>query len=807
MSRFRDPRLAGAIASGVLLALAFPPFDVWPLAFCAIAALTLLTRDVRPARAARIGFGFGLGFFVVLLRWLHVIGYDAVLALAALEAAFLIPVAMAFALLSRRRDWWVWQPVVWVAGEALRARQPFGGLPWGRLAFAQADSPLAPLMAWAGAPGVTFAVAAGGCAVAVVVVAVRRLQVIPAVLAAGVFAGVLGAGALAPEPDGATPSLTVAVVQGNVPRPALTSRVAQQEAVFANHVGATHALAEAVRGGRARQPDLVIWPENSSDVDPFNRPDVAMSLNAVVDDIGAPTLVGAVLDAGPQYVRNAGILWNPGTGAARMYTKRHPVPFGEYLPMRPILEKLISRFSRIPRDFEPGRDPGVLDTAGTRIGGVICFEVAYDRLVRDVVRDGGRLLVVQTNNATYGRTGQPEQQLAIERLRAREHGRDMVVAATSGISAVLRADGSVAWQSGQFVDVVGVRQVALHSRLTPATRVGGWPELVLTLLGLIGIVTHRPGRRSTREGLTRSTVKNEAVDSQRSADATTVDGTAIGGEALTDKVTTAQPITPVVSEESSPGTILVLIPTYNEAQNLAGVLERLATAVPDAHVLVLDDNSPDGTGQIADEIAARDPRVNVLHRPGKAGLGAAYLAGFEWGLERGYSALVEMDADGSHRPEDLPRLIAALPEADLVLGSRWVPGGSVVNWPRSRRILSRGGTGYANLVLRLGIRDATGGFRVFRRETLEGLELAGVASQGYCFQIDLAARAVERGFRVVEVPITFVERELGASKMSRSIVFEALWRVTLWGLTGRRRRGKDAAQGAGAAVGSATRSR
>ncbi|MET9772502.1 polyprenol monophosphomannose synthase [Streptomyces sp. NPDC006415] len=233
------------------------------------------------------------------------------------------------------------------------------------------------------------------------------------------------------------------------------------------------------------------------------------------------------------------------------------------------------------------------------------------------------------------------------------------------------------------------------------------------------------------------------------------------------------------------GKVLVIIPTYNEVENIKPIVDRVRTAVPDADILVADDNSPDGTGKAADEIAAADDRVHVLHRKGKEGLGAAYLAGFAWGEEHGYGVLVEMDADGSHQPEELPRLLTALKGADLVLGSRWVPGGRVVNWPKSREVISRGGSLYSRLALGLSVRDVTGGYRAFRTETLSGLGLGEVASQGYCFQVDLARRAVEAGYHVVEVPITFVDREIGDSKMSRDILVEALWRVTGWGVTSR----------------------
>jgi dolichol-phosphate mannosyltransferase len=231
--------------------------------------------------------------------------------------------------------------------------------------------------------------------------------------------------------------------------------------------------------------------------------------------------------------------------------------------------------------------------------------------------------------------------------------------------------------------------------------------------------------------------------------------------------------------------VLVVIPTYNERDNLPGILDRVAAATPQAHVLVVDDGSPDGTGLLADERAAADPRVHVLHRSGKGGLGAAYVAGFGWGLARDYDALVEMDADGSHAPEQLPDLLAALDRADVVLGSRWTAGGTVVDWPRTRELLSRGGNAYTRLMLRLPVRDATGGYRVYRRQVLEAIDLGGVASQGYCFQVDLAWRAYQAGFRIVEVPIRFVERVAGASQMDRSIVSEALWRVTVWGMQAR----------------------
>lgn len=231
--------------------------------------------------------------------------------------------------------------------------------------------------------------------------------------------------------------------------------------------------------------------------------------------------------------------------------------------------------------------------------------------------------------------------------------------------------------------------------------------------------------------------------------------------------------------------VVTIIPTYNEIESLPLTLGRLRAAVPSSDVLIVDDNSPDGTGDLADRAAAADDQVHVLHRTGKEGLGAAYIAGFRWAMERKYDLLVEMDADGSHRPEQLQSLLDVVDEADLVIGSRWVRGGSVENWPLRRTLLSRAGSFYSRIMLGLPVRDITAGFRVFRRTTLEALDLSAVESVGYGFQVDMTFRVARLGLRIVEVPITFVERELGASKMSGNIVVEAILNVTRWGLHAR----------------------
>jgi dolichol-phosphate mannosyltransferase len=242
--------------------------------------------------------------------------------------------------------------------------------------------------------------------------------------------------------------------------------------------------------------------------------------------------------------------------------------------------------------------------------------------------------------------------------------------------------------------------------------------------------------------------------------------------------------------EAHPGTgcIAVIIPTYNERDNIHPITERVLSAIPEADLFIVDDNSPDGTGEIADELAAKDERIHVMHRRGKEGLATAYLTGFGAALDQGYPTIVEIDADCSHQPEELPRLLRGLASADVVLGSRWVPGGAALNWPRSRSILSRAGNAYARIMLGIPLHDMTGGYRIYRASALRKIGLENIESVGYCFQIDLARRSVLAGLKVAEVPITFVERARGASKMSGAIVSEALWRVTQWGIMSRLRR-------------------
>ncbi|WP_371501590.1 apolipoprotein N-acyltransferase [Kitasatospora sp. NBC_00374] len=502
------PRTGLAVLAGLLLAAAFPPYDLWPLSFVAVAALSLLTRGRGFRQGAWTGFALGLPFFLALLSWLRVIGWDATIGLSVVEALFLALLGGGLALTSRLPGWPLWAACLWVTQEWARDRLPLGGFPWGRLAFANTASPVTPLAALGGAPLVTFAVALGGTLLAWAALRVRRgpRRSFPlAALGAGGALTALLAGYLVPVPTAGDDTVKVALVQGNVAQPGMDF-LGRPMMVLNNHAAETERLAADVAAGRAPQPDLVIWPENSSDLDPYTDPAAYARIDEAVRRVGVPTLVGALVD-GPdlQHVQNNGIVWDPATGPGASYTKQHPVPFGEYVPFRAELSQVISRLQRVARDFYPGTHNGVMQVGPARIGDVICFEVAYDEIVRDTVNQGGRVLVVQTNNATYARSGQPEQQLAMSRLRAVEHGRAVLIAATSGISAVIAPDGSVVSRTEELTPAVLNASVPLRDGRTVADRLGAAPEWTLAVTGLLacgfaaaaGLRRRRSGGTST----------------------------------------------------------------------------------------------------------------------------------------------------------------------------------------------------------------------------------------------------------------------------------------------------------------------
>jgi apolipoprotein N-acyltransferase len=430
---------------------------------------------------------------VPLLSWTGIyVGPLPWLALAVTEALYFALLGAATALTSRLPGWPVWTAALWVADEALRGRWPLGGFPWGRLGFSQVDGPFTALAAYGGVPLVSFAVALAGTLLAAAVLALTRGRRRTAVLALAGAVAVPVVGALAGLPlAGASltaggPTRTVAVVQGNVPRAGLDFN-AQRRAVLDNHAAETEQLAAAVARGAAAQPDLVIWPENSSDIDPYDNDDAAAVITRAARAIGAPILVGAVVDGPGRYISNTGIVWDPVTGPGDTYVKQHPVPLAEYVPARSFF-RFFSSDVDLVHDFVQGTEVGNLDVGGAAVGDVICFEVAYDGLVGDVVDGGAGMIVVQTNNATFGFTDESAQQLAMSRLRAVEFGRTVVVAATSGISAVVAPDGSVVRRSELFTADTFVEEIAQRDSRTVAERLDAGPEWALTALGVGAVV-------------------------------------------------------------------------------------------------------------------------------------------------------------------------------------------------------------------------------------------------------------------------------------------------------------------------------
>jgi apolipoprotein N-acyltransferase len=510
-----------ALAGGFALVLAFPGYDLVWLAPLGPAALALAVHGRRFRSGLWLGLVFGLAFFVPLLSWTGIyVGPFPWLALAVWEAVHLAVLGGATALTSRLRLWPVWAAALWVADEAVRGRFVLDGFPWGRLGFSQTEGPLLALAAYGGVPLVSFAVALSGALLAAAALALSRAlraggagERRPLVRSAGVplvaAVAVPAIGALAwlPLPGSSLteggPVSTVAVIQGNVPRAGLDFN-AQRRAVLDNHVQRTLELAADVAAGEQPQPDLVIWPENSSDIDPYTNDDAARQIDRAAAAIGVPVLVGAVVDGPGENISNTAIVWDPQDGPGDTYVKRHPVPLAEYVPARSFFRFFSDKVDLVRRDFVAGDEVGVLDVGGTRLGDLICFEVVYDGLVNDVVEGGAGMIVVQTNNATFGFTDESEQQLAMSRLRAVEFGRTVAVAATSGISAIVAPDGSIARSSELFTEAVFVEDVAQRSETTVAQRLGAAPEWVLSAVGAGALlVAAGPGllaRRRARAG-------------------------------------------------------------------------------------------------------------------------------------------------------------------------------------------------------------------------------------------------------------------------------------------------------------------
>lgn len=450
-------------------------------------------------KAMWVGYLGGVAFHALLLVWIRVLGWDAWVVLTLFWSLWWLLLAPVVAVVTWLRWWPLAVPGVWILVEALRARMPWGGFPWGKIAFAQSDSVFTPWAAIGGAPLVSALVVLAGTLGLWAIFAMRNAQPRGAAAAVAGVAAISLSGLLIPLPtagQGSPSQETLAVVQGSVPRTGLDFN-SQRRAVLNNHISVTEELAAAVAAGEEAAPSAVIWPENASDVDPYRDVQAAAAISEVVDLIGVPVLVGAVVAASPTTLHNIGIVWEPGEGPTDTYLKQHPVPFGEYLPGRSLVTSLVSRFERIPKDFVPGDTSGVLQLGPVRIGDVICFEIAYDTLVRDTVRDGAQVLVVQTNNATYGGTSQPAQQVAMSQLRAVEHGRSVLIAATSGITAIIDPAGNVVAELPEFVPGWLVDSVPLRDSLTVADRVGWWPELAWSAVGLaawIVVVARRTSR-------------------------------------------------------------------------------------------------------------------------------------------------------------------------------------------------------------------------------------------------------------------------------------------------------------------------
>ncbi len=490
------PRLLLAALGGGLLSAAFDPFALAPLAVLGLALFPLATRDLSVPRAGLVGLVFGVVFYFTHIAWMRTsVGPDAWIGLAVVEAAFYGLVGLTVPLARALPVWPVWLAASWTAMESLRSGWPFSGMPWGRVAFAAADTPVAPAVAYVGMTGLSFLVVLLGFLLAHAVEEQTRVVAWAppvAVLAALVLP------AAAPYDVPETGSTVVAAVQGNVPG-AGNDILYDPRGLTTNHARATEDLAADVAAGERPRPDFVLWPENSTAMDPFTDGGVRADIEDAVAAIGVPVVIGGIVDDGVEHVLNQGIVWDPETGPGDRYTKQHPVPYGEYIPFRRWWNPQFGQLALITRDMKSGTRTEPLRVAGVEVADSICFDIAYDDVVHEQVAAGAELLTVQTSNAKFIFTNQIEQQFAITRLRAIEAGRWLVVAATNGITAVVAPDGTVVASADPRTTAVLVERVGLSDALTPAIRLGAWPARVFTGMSLVGLVLGGLAYRRSRD--------------------------------------------------------------------------------------------------------------------------------------------------------------------------------------------------------------------------------------------------------------------------------------------------------------------
>ena len=499
------------VLGGLVTEAGFPGRGWWGASFLGMAMLFFALRRDSARWNALVAFGWGLAFFLPHIIWAeYAVGRVPWIALSVLEAGLVAVFGAAWTW--ARRGVGTWRgpglqvlvfTVLWVAMEELRSAWPFGGFPWGRLAFSQSESPLGRLAWLGGVPLVSAAVAGTGALLAVAVLCARRLRVVRAVAATGTGIAVVLAGLLVPlDTRAQAGTLQVGAVQGNVPTPGLDA-FAQQREVLHNHAAGTEALLERVEPGEL---DLVVWPENGSDVDPQVDEAAAREIDDAADTVGAPLLVGTIEypQTGGRY--NTAVLWEPGVGVTATYAKQHPAPFAEYIPLREWVRPFSAAVDLVRNDMIAGTEVGLVPLESERlgrtvgIGDVICFEVAYDTLVRDAVRAGAEILVVQTNNASFGYTDESTQQLAMSTIRAIELGRATVQISTVGVSAVIAPNGVVSHRTGLFTAEQIVAELPLRTSLTPAAAMGGWPAWIVGALGVVVVLAGMAGARRVRRG-------------------------------------------------------------------------------------------------------------------------------------------------------------------------------------------------------------------------------------------------------------------------------------------------------------------